>query len=181
MNLIQWTAGESNPDCLGANQASSLWTSGPLFYLQRSVRELNPVFLPTEEVCCRNTYRPSSSISDPGWNRTIVSWMSPRRLCPWTTGSFSSVAGVGIEPTKSQGSRPCRFANLRTRPCKWRVRGLHPAFQAYETLELASKVAGPGIEPGTPALWEPVGHLPRLQSVSDQGESRTPMPCGTTF
>jgi hypothetical protein len=24
-------------------------------------------------------------------------------------------------------------------------------------------VAGPGIEPGAPALWEPVGHLPRLQ------------------
>src|SRR3989304_5962884 len=27
--FIQWTAGDSNPDCLGANQASSLWTSGP--------------------------------------------------------------------------------------------------------------------------------------------------------
>jgi hypothetical protein len=26
---LQWTAGESNPDCLGANQASSHWTSGP--------------------------------------------------------------------------------------------------------------------------------------------------------
>ncbi len=26
---LQWTAGESNPDCLGANQASSRWTSGP--------------------------------------------------------------------------------------------------------------------------------------------------------
>ena len=36
----------------------------------RSVRELNPVFLLTEEVCCRNTYRPKF-ISDPGWNRTI--------------------------------------------------------------------------------------------------------------
>ncbi len=26
---LQWTAGESNPDYLGANQASSRWTSGP--------------------------------------------------------------------------------------------------------------------------------------------------------
>lgn len=65
--LIQWTAGDSNPDCLGANQASSLWTSGPHF--KRSVRELNPVFLLTEEVCCRNTYRPPS---DPGRTRTVV-------------------------------------------------------------------------------------------------------------
>jgi hypothetical protein len=32
---------------------------------KRSVRELNPIFLPTEEACSRNTYRP---ISDPGWS-----------------------------------------------------------------------------------------------------------------
>ena len=38
---------------------------------QRSVRESNPVFLLTEEVCCRNTYRPISQ-SDPGWSRTIA-------------------------------------------------------------------------------------------------------------
>ena len=36
---------------------------------ERSVRELNPVFLLTEEVCCRNTYRPPS---DPGRTRTVV-------------------------------------------------------------------------------------------------------------
>lgn len=56
--VIEWTAGDSNPDFLGANQVSSPWTSGP--YFERSVRGLNPVFLLTEEVCCRNTYRPSS-------------------------------------------------------------------------------------------------------------------------
>lgn len=27
------------------------------------------------------------------------------------------VTGVGVEPTKSRGSRPRRFASLRTRPC----------------------------------------------------------------
>ena len=27
--FLQWTAGDSNPDFLGANQVSSLWTSGP--------------------------------------------------------------------------------------------------------------------------------------------------------
>ena len=45
---------------------------------QRSVRELNPVFLLTEEACCRNTYRPVVIvIPDRGYsprcpNRTIV-------------------------------------------------------------------------------------------------------------
>ena len=28
---LQWTAGELNPDSLGANQVSSLWTSSPFF------------------------------------------------------------------------------------------------------------------------------------------------------
>ena len=37
--------------------------------IERSVPELNRVFLLTTEVCCQNTYRPCR-ISDPGWNRT---------------------------------------------------------------------------------------------------------------
>ncbi len=37
--VFQWTAGESNPDYLGANQVSSRWTSGP--FIERSVRESN--------------------------------------------------------------------------------------------------------------------------------------------
>ncbi len=44
-----------------------------------------------------------------------ISWMSPRRLGRWTTGS-SSVTEAGIEPAKSRDSRPRRFACLRTRP-----------------------------------------------------------------
>lgn len=47
-------------------------------------------------------------------------WLSPRRLCRWTKGS--QVTEVGVEPTKSRGSRPRRFANLRTRSCQ--ARGL---------------------------------------------------------
>ena len=39
--------------------------------IERSVPELNRVFLLTEEVCCRNTYRPFR-VSDPGWTRTIT-------------------------------------------------------------------------------------------------------------
>ena len=52
----EWTAGESNPDYLGANQASSHWTSSPLW--ERSVREWNPVRRLTMDACRRNTYRP---------------------------------------------------------------------------------------------------------------------------
>ncbi len=41
-----------------------------------------------------------------------LSWVSSRRLSRWTTGSL--VTRVGVEPTKSSGSRPDRFASLRT-------------------------------------------------------------------
>ena len=37
--VVQWTAGESNPDYLGANQVSFRWTSSPCF--SRSVRKSN--------------------------------------------------------------------------------------------------------------------------------------------
>jgi hypothetical protein len=33
--LFKWTAGESNPDFLGANQASSRWTSSPRSFSSR--------------------------------------------------------------------------------------------------------------------------------------------------
>src|SRR5688500_7564143 len=41
---------------------------------ERSVRELNPVSVLTEDVCCRNTYRPfkRSQESCGGWNRTNI-------------------------------------------------------------------------------------------------------------
>ena len=120
-------AGESNPRTdLGANQVVFRWTSQPTF--ERSVRESNPVFLLTAEVCCQNTYRPIFKVIPAGVEPSL-SWLSPRRLCRWTTGSLS-VTEVGVEPTESRGSRPRRFASLRTR--SWRVRGSHPAVQAYE-------------------------------------------------
>jgi hypothetical protein len=49
---------------------------------------------------------------------------------PLDHGIILSVTEAGVEPAKSPGSRPGRSACLRTRP--WRVRGLHPAVQAYE-------------------------------------------------
>ena len=42
-----------------------------MFVRQRSVRELNPVFLLTKEACAK-TPTDQLSVSDPGWNRTIT-------------------------------------------------------------------------------------------------------------
>ena len=76
-------AGESNPDLLVAGQVSSRWTSRPSF--KRSVRESNPVPVPTTYVCCRNTYRPSVQVI-PAGVEPALSCTSRRRLRHWTTG-----------------------------------------------------------------------------------------------
>jgi hypothetical protein len=119
-------------------------------YVERSVRELNPVFRPTKAACCRNTYRPCAP-SDPGWNRTTVLLVVTQASLPLDHGIVLSVTEAGFEPAKSRGSRPRRFASLRTRP--WRVRVSHPAGGAYEAPLSTGPpaVAGPGNDPGTPA------------------------------
>ena len=124
----------------------------PVVY-KRSVRELNPVsgtdrqdvgWSATTAACCRNTYRPilfpatafalhprklGGLSCFPAGIEPALSCMSGRRLRHWTTGSL--MTEVGVEPTKSPRSQRDRFACLRTRP--WRVRGSHPASEAYET------------------------------------------------
>ena len=111
---------------------SSHWTSSPCYLIERSVRELNPVFLLTTQVCCRNTYRPLLVSSDPGWTRTSTLLHVTQASSPLDHG-INQVIEVGVEPTKSPGSRPDRFASLRTRPCWWwRVRELHPTSEAHE-------------------------------------------------
>ena len=147
----------------------------PAHNFKRSVRDSNPVFLLTEEVCCRNTYRPSS---DPGWNRTSTFLVVTQVSLPLDHG-IVPVTEVGVEPTGTRLSTSPLF-QFAYPVIKWRVRGSHPAVQAYEARlstgppAACFQVAGPGIEPGAPALWEPVGHLPRLQYFSDHGETRTP-------
>jgi hypothetical protein len=110
-----------NPDFRHARAVSSLWTMAPLAsvdrmgvepttptlqesvaptehaspILKRSVRESNPVPLLTEEVCCRNTYRPSS---DPGWDRTSTLLHVTQASSPLDHG-IMSVTEVGVEPT----------------------------------------------------------------------------------
>ena len=80
--------------------------------IERSVRELNRVFLLTEEVCCQNTYRPFR-ISDPGWNRTITFLVVTQASLPLDHGIvFLSVTEVGLEPTGTRLSTSplCQFA-----------------------------------------------------------------------
>ena len=105
---IQWTGWESNPThrlCKSQSPPRNM----PARNLKRSVRELNPAFVLTKDVCGRNTYRPYVI---PDGIEPSLSWVSSRRLNRWTTGS--SVTRVGIEPTESSGSRPDRFTGLRT-------------------------------------------------------------------
>jgi hypothetical protein len=106
-------AGESNPDLLGANEASSRWTSRPSLQ-QRSVWELNPVFRLTTAACSHSTYRPKCFriAVIPDGIEPSLSWLSPRRLCPWTTGSSCSDRGGRRthKITKLSTSSLCRFA-----------------------------------------------------------------------
>ena len=67
--------------------------------------------------------------NDPGWNRTIALLGVIQASSPLDHG-IMSVTEAGVEPAKSRGSRPRRFACLRTRP--WRVRVSIPAVQAHE-------------------------------------------------
>ena len=112
----QWTDRELNPDFRHAMAVSSRWTMSPFSgppgsrtpitwvqaksssrwtsvpSIERSVRESNPVSVLTTDVCSQNTYRPISEVIADGIEPSI-SWLSPRRLCRWTTRSFSDRGG----------------------------------------------------------------------------------------
>jgi hypothetical protein len=127
--VFQWTAGESNPShrpCKGQSPPTacrpSLLSRGPSGNRTRSPS------LP--RTCAAGTPTDHFS-SDPGWNRTSTLLHVTQASSPLDHG-IVSVTEVGVEPTKSPRSRPDRFACLRTRSVKWRVRGSHPAVQAYE-------------------------------------------------
>jgi hypothetical protein len=105
-------AGESNPDLLVASQASSRWTSRPC--LLSEVRPGIEPGLPPYQGGVRPKHLQTTS--DPGWNRTITFLVVAQASLPLDHGINLSVTEVGVEPTKSRGSRPRRFARLRTRP-----------------------------------------------------------------
>ena len=174
--FIQWTAGESNPDCLGANQASSPWTSGP--HLKRSVRESNPVFLLTEEVCCRNTYRPFRN-SDPGWSRTITFLVVTQASSPLDHG-IMLISDRGGSRTHRHEALDLAAMPICVPGHKWRVRGSHPAVQAYEARLSTGPpaVAGPGIEPGHRPYGSQLGTCRACNLSVTKGRVELPSPSG---
>ena len=109
----QWTAGESNPNLRRAIPASSRWTSSPFYPEVRPglepglppyQRGVPPQHLQTDRAERR------TSAGDNRLGAPACLYRRPRTLRP-------TVAEVGIEPTVvSPGSRPGRFACLRTRP-----------------------------------------------------------------
>jgi hypothetical protein len=129
----KWSHRESNPDFQSAELVSSRWTMAPSVDrmgiepitptlqqsvaslgtcqpgYERSVRESNPVPLLTTEVCCRNTYRPSS---DPGWNRTITLLGVIQASSPLDHGIKLGAGGEGLgasfrcRPTSAISSAP---------------------------------------------------------------------------
>ena len=80
------------------------------FRNQRSVRELNPVFVHTTDACCRNTYRPFVLVITDGIEPS-VSCLSRRRLRRWTTRSCFLDEG-----SSRDRSRTCKITSLSCLP-----------------------------------------------------------------
>ena len=151
--FIQWTGRGVEPRSPGCKPGSRPVGRSRPFVRQRSVRELNPAFGLTKDGVRPKHLQTNRHQVIPDGIEPSLSWMSARRLSRWTTGSFSDQRWESNPQTR--GSRPRRFASLRTRSVKWRVRGSHPTGQAYEAR----------LSTGSPASIQ-----------VDQGESRTPMP-----
>ena len=128
-SVNEWTERESNPSHRSCKDQSPPWNM-PAHLNQRSVRELNPVFVHTTDACCRNTYRPCQSVIADGIEPSIFC-MSRRRLRRWTTRSFVT--------SSRDRSRTCKITWLSTKSL-FRF--------AYSTIE----VADPGVAPGGPGL-----------------------------
>ncbi len=115
-------------------------------------------------------------VAHPGWSRTSDLLVVTQASSPLDHG-ISSDRG-GRRTHKPRGSRPRRFANLRTR--SWRVRGLRPAFQAYEARTSTGSPAScrPRYRTGQTGLMK-ASQAPAktaMQLSSSQRESRTPTP-----
>ncbi len=152
---MRWTHRESNPDCQSAELESSRWTMSPCCRVdrrgleprspgckpgvlpldeqpafQRSVRELNPTLVLTKDVCCHNTYRPSSSVIPAGIEPSHpldVIQASP----PLDYGIMFQVTEAGVEPADAQDL---------------------DLFALPVCVPGHIQVAGPGVAPGNPGL-----------------------------
>ncbi len=124
----------SLPSTLASIQVSYRWTSSPYFPRGPSGIRTRPSSVP-RRCAAKNTYRPRMI---PDGVEPSLSWLSPRRLCRWTTGSFVS--------DRSE-SRTHRITRLSTSSL---YQFAYPAVAAR--LPLARQVAGSGIAPDGPGL-----------------------------
>ena len=127
--LISGTSGNRTP--ITWVQARRLPVGPTSHFLQRSVRDLNPVFVLTTDACRRNTYRPL--LSDRGWNRTIV-------LLHVTQASSPLDHAIAFVSSRE-----------RRRTCKIGVKKLSCMPLCLSRTRL-SEVADPGVAPGGPGL-----------------------------
>ncbi len=200
---MQWTRRESNPDFRHASRrvipldhrpafvvSGPPGTRTPITWVQTKRLPFGPAALTTRGPSGSRT-RSSSlprrcAAETPTDHRVIpagiepaLSWLSPRRLCHWTTGSFRDRGG-----SRTHKHEALDLAALPVCvPGRWRVRGSHPAVPAYEA----------GLDSGPPASCRPrhrAGHTdlmranwaPAAPAISDHGESRTPTAlAGSTF
>lgn len=164
----QWTAEELNPDSLVAGQMSCRWTSSPVVYsILATAFGLYPPYRSAASVACPGIepdlppyqngvlpehlqtvrlfdyrLRPSSSLSVGGLScfPDEVEPSSPAcrtGVVPLDHGT--AMTEVGVEPTKSPGSRPGRFASLRTQ-------------SSASAIPPEAEIAGPGVAPGRRSL-----------------------------
>ena len=146
-----------------------------------TARELHPHFQRAKPASSSWT---SSPMSDPGWTRTIVAWMWARSRRRWTTGPIVSSRGGSRTHNRSPGSRPGRFADLRTRPS--RKKGDRPhlperpggCFAQMGSVPFFPTSCGGRIRTGVERLMRPCWDPGSSPLRSDQGESRTPTPKG---
>ena len=155
---------------------ASLGTCQPVFV--RGPRwKSNPVSVLTMDVCCRNTYRPSS---DPGRTRAVVFLAVAQVSSPLDYGIALKVTEVGVEPT---GTRPstsslCQFAysvaSGGSGCCTRRARLMRPHWALAHPRSSCRSRYRAGHAGLMRAGWAPAA--PAM--MSSQGESRTPTPRG---
>jgi hypothetical protein len=121
---------------------------------ERSVRESNPVPLLTTEVCCRNTYRPGEKDEGGRMNDELVSSsVSCIHPSAFILHPFPSDRGRSrtCKITRTSASPLCHFAHpVVASPGV--APGKRSSWGSAEHWPTRVQVAGPGIEPGTPAL-----------------------------
>ena len=184
-SIFQWTRRELNPDLQPAALASSRWTTSPIY------REVRPGVEPGLPPYRGGVPPKHLQTMIPDGVEPSLSWLSPRCLRRWTTGS-----------SDRSGSRTHRHEALDLvalpicvpgrggsggRTGYRRAAGVIQAYEAWLSTGPPA-VAGPGIEPGGPArptlragARSQLGTCRACNLSVTKGRLELPSPKGTTF